>query len=218
MEESLDERLTNLKNISNKYNSVDQQYIADKLSSAINSNFKNVDYQLSYSDLNSDVNLKYYLTDPVYKSILSIISDLKEYRALEKALYQSNNQTNAPSLVTPTPSITPSSSTQLNAQFNDLFAQQSAKNRVTRLIKEEQELAYLFNNDNKSEKNIKLFHTLTFAEIVDNLANSIVVLFTQIYTLDINGLAKSQDNYIYYGFTLIMMYIILTVTWQNIQS
>jgi len=68
------------------------------------------------------------------------------------------------------------------------------------------------------EKNIKLFHTLTFAEIVDNLANSIVVLFTQIYTLDINGLAKSQDNYIYYGFTLIMMYIILTVTWQNIQS
>ena len=65
---------------------------------------------------------------------------------------------------------------------------------------------------------IKLFHTLTFAEIVDNLANSIVILFKQIYTLDISGLMSSQDNYIYYGIIFIFIYIMFKMIYQELND
>ena len=68
------------------------------------------------------------------------------------------------------------------------------------------------------EKHIKLFHTLTFAEIVDNLANSMVTLFKQIYTLDISGFMKSQDNYIYYGFIFTFVYVIFRMIAQELNN
>ena len=46
MGESNDERLANLKNIVSRYNTIDQQYIADRLSDLINSNYKDVDFYL----------------------------------------------------------------------------------------------------------------------------------------------------------------------------
>jgi hypothetical protein len=52
----------------------------------------------------------------------------------------------------------------------------------------------------------------------DNLSNSLVTLFKQIYTFDINGLMNSQDNYIYYGVIFIFIYIVLKLLWEDITS
>ena len=76
----------------------------------------------------------------------------------------------------------------------------------------------LMDNNQYVDKNIKLFHTLTFAEIVDNLSNSIIILFKQVYTLDISGFMKSQDNYIYYGITFIFIYIMFKMIYQELTN
>jgi hypothetical protein len=222
MGESYDERLANLKFVITKYNNVDQQYIADKLSDLINTNYNNVDFNLTVSDINTDGLLKYYLKDTVYTGILTAISDLKEYRALQKSLFQVSN------ILSPSPSstnldlnnqyITPSYNQQLNAQFNLAFEQQLDKNHMQRLLEEEKDLSNLIQSEPIHEKQIKLFHTLTFAEITDNLSNSIVTLFKQIYSLDIKGLMSSYDNYIYYGFTFVFIYIMFRLIAQELSN
>jgi hypothetical protein len=214
MGESNDERLANLKNIVSRYNTIDQQYIADRLSDLINSNYKEVDFNLTYKDISTDPLLKNYLKDVVYKGILFTITDLKEYRALQKSLFQSNQQNNNKIIEK---STTPGNG-QLNAQFNIAFTQQVDKNNMERLLDEEKSLAEMMQQEPPPEKKIKLFHTLTFAEIVDNLANSTVVLFKQIYSFDVNGLMTSYDNYIYYGIIFIFIYVILKMVWQELES
>jgi len=217
MGESFDDRLANLKSILSNYNNVDRQYIADKLSDYININYKNVNFNLSYQDIINDSQLTHYLNDKVYASILKAINDLKEYRALQYSLFKSNNITSSTNtssnniIISPTPG-----NGQLNAQFNLAFEQQLDKNHIQRLLEEEKKLSELMDNNQYVDKNIKLFHTLTFAEIVDNLSNSIITLFKQVYTLDINGFMKSQDNYIYYGITFIFIYIIFKVIYQEL--
>jgi hypothetical protein len=213
MGESFDERLANLKSILTKYNNVDQQYIADKLSDYININYKNVDFSLTYRDIMTDGQLKNYLNDKVYSSTLKAISDLKEYRALQKSLFQTRSNT-----PTMTPSAKPPGNGQMNAQFNLAFEQQLDKNHMEKLLGEEKNLADMMQNEPVVEKKIKLFHTLTFAEIVDNLANSTTILFKQIYTLDIAGLMKSQDNYIYYGVIFIFIYIMFRMISQELNN
>jgi len=216
MGESFDERLANLKSILTNYNNVDQQYIADKLSDYININYKDVDFSLTYRDIMTDGQLKNYLNDKVYSSTLRAISDLKEYRSLQKSLFQTRI-TNAPSGPT-LPSSQPPGNGQLNAQFNLAFEQQLDKNHMEKLLLEEKNLANMMQNEPVVEKKVKLFHTLTFAEIVDNLANSIVILFKQMYSLDISGFVNSQDNYIYYGFTFIFIYIIFRMIAQELNN
>ena len=217
MGESFDDRLANLKSILSNYNNVDRQYIADKLSDYININYKNVNFNLSYQDIINDSQLTHYLNDKVYASILKAINDLKEYRALQYSLFKSNNITSSTNtssnniIISPTPG-----NGQLNAQFNLAFEQQLDKNHMQRLLEEEKKLSELMDNNQYVDKNITLFHTLTFAEIVDNLSNSIITLFKQVYTLDINGFMKSQDNYIYYGITFIFIYIIFKVIYQEL--
>ena len=206
MGESFDERLAKLKSILTNYNNVDQQYIADKLSDFININYKDVDFSLTYRDIMTDGQLKNYLNDKVYSSTLRAITDLKEYRALQKSLFQTRITNNAPSGFN-APSSQPPGNGQMNAQFNLAFEQQLDKNHMQKLLEEEKKLADMMQNEPVIEKKIRLFHTLTFAEIVDNLANSIVILFKQLYSLDISGFMKSQDNYIYYGFIFIFIYI-----------
>lgn len=213
MGESFDERLANLKSILTNYNNVDQQYIADKLSDLINTNYKNVDFSLTYRDIMTDGQLKNYLNETVYSGILYTISDLKEYRALQKSLFQ-QRLANTPS--DNTPSTPPPGNGQMNAQFNLAFEQQVDKNHMEKILAEEKNLANLAQNEPVIEKHIKLFHTLTFAEIADNLANSMVVLFKQIYTLDISGFMRSQDNYIYYGFTFIFIYVMFRMIAQEL--
>jgi hypothetical protein len=216
MGESFDERLANLKSILSNYNAVDQQYIADKLSDFINVNYKDVDFSLTYRDIMTDGQLKNYLNDKVYSSTLRAISDLKEYRALQKSLFQTNitNTPSAPNL----PTSQPPGNGQMNAQFNLAFEQQLDKNHMQKLLEEEKDLADMMQNEPVIEKKIRLFHTLTFAEIVDNLANSIVILFKQVYSLDISGFMKSQDNYIYYGFIFIFMYIMFRMIAQELNN
>jgi len=216
MGESNDERLSNLKNIVSKYNNVDQQYIADRLSDLINLNYKNVDFNLTSKDISTDGQLKNYLNDKVYKGILLTITDLKEYRALQKSLFQPN-QFLSPSIAINTKPKT-SGSGQLNAQFNTAFIQKVDKNNMEKLLEEEKALSEMMQIEPQPEKKIKLFHTLTFAEIVDNLANSIVILFKQIYSFDVNGLMTSYDNYIYYGIIFIFIYIVLRMVWQELET
>jgi len=237
MGESLDQRITNLKNIINKYTQIDQQYIADQLSNLININFRGVDFALSYRDLNTDTRLKNYLSDPVYSGILKIISDLKEYRALEKVLYQkgklntpSNSSTDV-SLLAMSDSrksntqigadgLNPNdpNNSQFNAKFNSQFTQQLTRNRIDRMQTEEKKLQYLVDNEPPPAKNVKLLHQISIQEFSDNLSNSLVTLFKQIYTFDINGLMNSQDNYIYYGVIFIFIYIVLKLLWEDITS
>jgi len=221
MGESYNERLTNLKYLITKYNNVDQQYIADKLSDLINTNYKNVDFNLTSNDINTDGQLSYYLNDKVYPSILTIISELKEYRALQKSLYQVSNilppsSANLPGTAPPG-TVSPGTG-QLNAQFNLAFEQLLDKNHMERLLEEEKNLSNLIQSEPVPEKKIKLFHTLTFAEITDNLSNSIVTLFKQIYSLDIKGLTSSYDNYIYYGFTFVFIYIMFRLIAQELSN
>ena len=131
MGESPDERITNLKYIINQYSINDQQYIANKLSDIINSNYKGVNFDLSYRDLNTNTSLKSYLKDDVYQNILRVISDLKEYRALETALYK-NQQTylnNAPSIAPSAPKAKSSKSNSFNASFNSAFSDLLTKNK-----------------------------------------------------------------------------------------
>jgi len=215
MGESFDERLANLKNILLNYNNVDQQYIADKLSDYINANYKNVDYNLTFKDIISDNQLTKYLNDKVYSSILKAIYDLKEYRALQNSLFSRNSTPSYSNI--PTISTTPGNG-QLNAQFNLAFEQQLDQNNMAQLLNEEKRLAELMQSTPVIEKKIKLFHTLTFAEIADNLANSIVILFKQIYTLDISGFINSQDNYIYYGIVFIFVYIMFKMIYQELTN
>jgi len=215
MSESNDERLANLKYIISKYHNVDQQYISDRLSDLINTNYKDVDFNLTYRDISTDSQIKNYLNDKVYKGILYTINDLKEYRALQKSLFNSN-QLSSPSITEVKSSV--KGNGQLNAQFNIAFTQQLDKNNMERVIDEEKQLSLMMQKEPIPEKKIKLFHTLTFAEIVDNLANSIVILFKQLYSFDINGLMTSHDNYIYYGFTFIFIYIILKMVWQELEN
>lgn len=214
MGESNDERLSNLRKIVSKYNTVDQQYIADRLSDLINLNYKNVDFNLTYKDISTDQQLKNYLKDVVYKDILYTINDLKEYRALQKSLFQSNQQNNNNNI----PKSTTPGNGELNAQFNLAFTQQVDKNNMERLLDEEKSLSSMMQKELPPEKKIKLFHTLTFAEIVDNLSSSTVLLFKQIYSFDINGLMTSHDNYIYYGIIFIFIYIIMRMVWQELES
>jgi hypothetical protein len=217
MGESFDERLANLQSILSNYNNVDQQYIADQLSDFINLNYKNVDFNLTYRDIMTDGQLKNYLNEKVYSSTLRTISDLKEYRALQKSLFQTRMKNNAPS-GSLAPSTPPPGNGQMNAQFNLAFEQQLDKNNMEKLLLEEKNLADMIQNEPVVEKKIKLFHTLTFAEIVDNLANSIVVLFKQVYSLDISGFIKSQDNYIYYGIIFIFIYIMFRMIAQELNN
>jgi len=237
MGESLDQRITNLKNIVNKYTQNDQQYIADQLSNLINTNFRGVDFGLSFRDLNTDTRLKNYLSDPVYSGILKIISDLKEYRVLEKVLYQkgklntpSNSSTDV-SLLAMSDSrksntqigadgLNPNdpNNSQFNAKFNSQFTQQLTRNRIDRMQTEEKKLQYLVDNEPPPAKNVKLLHQISIQEFSDNLSNSLVTLFKQIYTFDINGLMNSQDNYIYYGVIFIFIYIVLKLLWEDITS
>lgn len=215
MGESFDERLANLKSILTNYNNVDQQYIADKLSDFININYKDVDFSLTYRDIMTDGQLTNYLNDKVYSSTLRAISDLKEYRALQKSLFQTQ-LSNTPSSSSSVPSSPPPGNGQMNAQFNLAFEQQVDKNHMEKLLSEEKNLADMMQNEPIIEKKIKLFHTLTFAEIIDNLANSIVILFKQLYTLDIAGFMNSQDNYIYYGIVFVFVYIMFKMIYQEL--
>jgi len=224
MGESPDERITNLKYIINQYSANDQQYIANKLSDIINSNYKGVNFDLSYRDLNTNTSLKSYLKDEVYQNILRVISDLKEYRALETALYK-NQQThlnNAPSIAPSAPKAKSSKSNSFNASFNSAFSDLLTKNKLKKMMEEEKKLASLVDNENDINdsdiKPIKLFHKLTVSEIVDNLANSLVTLFQQIYTLDYIGLMTSHDNYIYYGFIFLFSYVVLNMFWMQLQD
>lgn len=216
MGESNDERLANLKNILSRYNNVDKQYIADRLSDLINTNYKNVAFSLTYRDISTDAQLKNYLNDKVYKDILFTITDLKEYRALQKSLFQSNPIKNND--FKPINKSKTTNNGQLNAQFNIAFTQRVDKNNMDKMLEEEKALSQMMQQEPPPEKKIKLFHTLTFAEIVDNLANSTVILFKQIYSFDVNGLMTSYDNYIYYGLIFIFVYIMLRMVWQELES
>jgi hypothetical protein len=217
MGESNDGRLANLKNILSRYNNIDQQYIADRLSDLINLNYKNVDFSLTYRDISTDGQLKNYLNDKVYKGILLTITDLKEYRALQTSLFQKNPALNK-NLISNANKSKPAGNGQLNAQFNSAFIQQVDKNNMEKLLEEEKNLSLMMQTEPPPEKKIKLFHTLTFAEIVDNLANSIVILFKQIYSFDVNGIMSSYDNYIYYGIIFIFVYVMLRMVWQELEN
>jgi hypothetical protein len=216
MGESNDERLANLKNILSRYNNVDKQYIADKLSDLINTNYNNVSFSLTYRDISTDAQLKNYLNDTVYKGILYTVTDLKEYRALQKSLFQNNSTKNND--IKSIDKSKPPDNKQLNAQFNVAFTQQVDKNNMDKMLEEEKALSKMMQIEPQPEKKIKLFHTLTFAEIVDNLANSTVILFKQIYSFDVNGLMTSHDNYIYYGMIFIFVYIMLRMVWQELET
>jgi len=110
----------------------------------------------------------------------------------------------------------------LNADFNTQFDNQLARNRVDKVKEEQERLKFLIENvtpdDLSSEKITKYFHEMTMAEVIDNFANSIVTLFKQVYSMDINGLMKSQNNYIYYGFIMVFIYIVLRLTWQDLNG
>jgi hypothetical protein len=216
MGESNDERLSNLKNIVSRYNNIDQQYIADRLSDLINSNHKNVNFNLTYKDISTDAQLKNYLNDKVYKGILLTITDLKEYRSLQKSLFQTTRVVLSPSISKNVSK--PKGNGQLNAQFNSAFIQQVDKNNMDKLLEEEKALSEMMQIDPIPQKQIKLFHTLTFAEIVDNLATSTVLLFKQIYSFDVNGLMTSYDNHIYYGIIFVFVYVILRIVWQELET
>jgi len=286
-----DERISNLRNLYNKYSFSDQEYISDKLAETININFSNTDISLDTKNVKNDDSIKSYLIDPVYMNILSIISELKDYRALEKVLYTDEkskidskkqatdlpplgpsvpytpssyvngklipgkyhagyntpsgyvNGYYTPSYYTPGTFINNKPPTQLysgniitndidtgfkkdnkmlNADFNTQFDNQSARNRIDKVKEEQERLKFLIENvtpdDLSSNKSIKYFHEMTMAEVIDNFANSIVTLFKQVYSMDINGLMKSQNNYIYYGVIMVFIYIVLRLTWQDLNG
>ena len=241
-----DERISNLRSLYNKYSISDQQYLSDKLSETININFSNIDISLTTKNVKNDDSIKSYLIDPVYMNILSIISELKDYRALEKVLYtdetnkidkdakesklipgNSNNksptQLYSGNIITNDVSASSKNDNKMiNADFNSQFDNQLARNRIDKVKEEQERLQFLIDNvtpaDLSSEKSTKFFHEMTMAEIIDNFANSIVTLFKQVYSMDIDGLINSQNNYIYYGFIMIFIYLVLRLTWQDLNS
>ena len=286
-----DERISNLRNLYNKYSISDQEYISDKLSETININFSNTDISLDTKNVKNDDSIKSYLIDPVYMNILSIISELKDYRTLEKVLYtDEKNKIDSKKKATDLPPLNPSvpyspssyingklipgkyhagyntpsgyvkgyytpsyyapgtfvnnlpptqlysgniitndidaafktDNNMINADFNTLFDNQLARNRIDKIKEEQERLQFLIDNvspaDISSNKSTKYFHEMTMAEVIDNFANSIVTLFKQVYSMDINGLMKSQNNYIYYGFIIVFIYIVLRLTWQDLNS
>jgi hypothetical protein len=164
----------------------------------------------------TDGQLKKYLNDKVYSSTLRAISDLKEYRSLQKSLFQTTRVGLSPSISKN--ASKPKGNGQLNAQFNSAFIQQVDKNNMDKLLEEEKALSEMMQIDPIPQKQIKLFHTLTFAEIVDNLATSTVLLFKQIYSFDVNGLMTSYDNHIYYGIIFVFVYVILRIVWQELET
>ena len=106
----------------------------------------------------------------------------------------------------------------INSNFNSQFDDQLARNRIDRVKEEQKRLQFLTQNAINEEKSIKYIHEMPTGEVIDQYVNSIVLLFKQIYTLDIVGLKKSQQNYIYYGITLIFVYIVLKLLWQEVNS
>jgi uncharacterized protein YaaW (UPF0174 family) len=224
MEEPSDERITNFRNIVKEYSDNDKQYIADKLSDLINIHYSNVDFELSFRDLSTNTILKLYLKDEVYKNILNIISDLKEYRALEAVLYKNKmNKLSTPPSTDNQSLFKIVDNKSFNASFNSGFSNQLSKNKLEKMINEEKKLASLIDNSNDNNEIInnskmKPFHTLTILEVVDNLSISIVTLFQQIYTLDYIGLLNSQEYFIYYGFILILSHIILSMFWNQLND
>ena len=223
MGEPSDERIANFKNIIKEYSDNDKQYIADKLSDLININYPNVDFELSYRDLSTNTLLKLYLKDEVYINILTIISDLKEYRALESVLYKNKmNKLSIPPSTNNQSLFKMVDNKSFNASFNSAFTDQLSKNKLEKMMNEEKKLASLIDNSNDNidinNSKIKPFHTLAVSEVVDNLSISLVTLFQQIYTLDYIGLINSQDNFIYYGFILILSYIILSMFWNQLND
>jgi hypothetical protein len=259
---SFDERLSNLRNLYKSYSVSDQQYISDKLSELINLNYQFSDFNLSTKQVLSDDSIKTYLSDPVYASILSTVSELKDYRSLEAVLFTTehtktkyDNMVDARGIIIPlTPSYgtsaptrsmltlrayTPGATTTtlyngdmitdassfdykdnnfINSNFNSQFDDQLARNRIDRVKEEEKRLQFLTQNAANEEKSIKYIHELSVGEFSDNLANSIILLFKQIYTLDIYGVKNSQGNYIYYGITIIFIYVLLKLFWQEVSA
>ena len=224
MEEPSDERITNFRNIVKEYSDNDKQYIADKLSDLINIHYSNVDFELSFRDLSTNTTLKLYLKDEVYKNILNIISDLKEYRALESVLYKNKmNKLSVPPSTDNQSLFKMIDNKSFNSSFNSAFNNQLSKNKLEKMMNEEKKLASLIdksndNNDTINTSKMKPFHTLTISEVVDNLSISIVTLFQQIYTLDYIGLLNSQEYFIYYGFILILSHIILSMFWNQLND
>ena len=224
MEEPSDERITNFRNIVKEYSDNDKQYIADKLSDLINIHYSNVDFELSFRDLSTNTILKLYLKDEVYKNILNIISDLKEYRALESVLYKNKmNKLSVPPSTDNQSLFKMIDNKSFNSSFNSAFSNQLSKNKLEKMMNEEKKLASLIdksndNNDTINTSKMKPFHTLTISEVVDNLSISIVTLFQQIYTLDYIGLLNSQEYFIYYGFILILSHIILSMFWNQLND
>ena len=106
----------------------------------------------------------------------------------------------------------------INSNFNSQFDDQLARNRIDRVKEEQKRLQFLTQNAINEEKSTKYIHELPTGEVIDQYVNSIVLLFKQIYTLDIAGLKKSQQNYIYYGITLIFVYIVLKLLWQEVNA
>jgi hypothetical protein len=106
----------------------------------------------------------------------------------------------------------------INSNFNSQFDDQLARNRIDRVKEEQKRLQFLTQNAINEEKSIKYIHEMPTGEVIDQYVNSIVLLFKQIYTLDIAGLKKSQQNYIYYGITFIFVYIVLKLLWQEVNA
>ena len=106
----------------------------------------------------------------------------------------------------------------INSNFNSQFDDQLARNRIDRVKEEQKRLQFLTQNAANEEKSTKYIHELSVGEFSDNLANSIVLLFKQIYTLDIYGVKNSQGNYIYYGITIIFVYVLLKLFWQEVSA
>jgi hypothetical protein len=106
----------------------------------------------------------------------------------------------------------------INSNFNSQFDDQLARNRIDRVNEEQKRLQFLTQNAINEEKSIKYIHEMPTGEVIDQYVNSIVLLFKQIYTLDITGLKKSQQNYIYYGITFIFVYIVLKLLWQEVNA
>jgi hypothetical protein len=106
----------------------------------------------------------------------------------------------------------------INANFNSQFDDQLSRNIIDRVKEEQKRLQFLTQNAINEEKSIKYIHELSVGEFSDQLANSIILLFKQIYTMDINGLQNSQGNYIYYGIIFIVVYIVLKLFWQEVST
>jgi len=217
MGDSLNSRLVNLRSIIYQYNQNDRDYILNKLSDIISTNFNKNSYQISYQNLIEDNTLSQYLKDSVYKNILKVISDFNDYKILQQALGLNPQSigTNGPtSSITDGGLINPfkvdTSNKAFNVAFNSAFTDQLGKNKIERILSEQQKLQSLIQNEKPIQKIYKPFHDLTIAEFTDNLANTIIKLFYNLFTLNFSELL-STNYYIYYGCILLLIYIIITI-------